>query len=95
MLPFISIVIEKRQSLEEFGQMLNFSVEAYYGSEGLLPVPPGNHACIATIEKVISQYFSSLMKFNLLNAYLIILTFFSLSIVEIYFIFRQMLLSMV
>lgn len=32
--------------------MLNFSVEAYYGSEGLLPVPPGNHACIATIEKV-------------------------------------------
>jgi hypothetical protein len=52
----VSIVIEKKQSLEEFGQLLNFSVEGFYGSEGQLPVPPGNHVCIATIEKVHSLF---------------------------------------
>lgn len=47
----VSIVMEKVASLEEFGRILNFSVDGYYGSEGIMPPPPGNGICVATIEK--------------------------------------------
>eukprot|EP01125_Pyxidicula_operculata_P007476 TRINITY_DN2542_c0_g1_i3.p1 TRINITY_DN2542_c0_g1~~TRINITY_DN2542_c0_g1_i3.p1 ORF type:complete len:468 (-),score=79.14 TRINITY_DN2542_c0_g1_i3:253-1656(-) len=50
-LPFVSIVTEKVQSLEEFGRKLSFQVEGYYGGEGVMPPPPGNQICVATIEK--------------------------------------------
>lgn len=47
----MSIVTEKVASLEEFGRLLNFNIDAYYGSEGIMPPPPGNGICVATIEK--------------------------------------------
>ncbi|EFA81654.1 hypothetical protein PPL_05648 [Heterostelium album PN500] len=49
--PFVSIVTEKAESLVEFGQQLKFSVDAYYGIQGVIPVPPGNGIVVCTIEK--------------------------------------------
>lgn len=43
--------MEKAIGLEEFGRKLDFNVDGYYGCEGIMPPPPGNGACIATIEK--------------------------------------------
>jgi replicative superfamily II helicase len=52
-LPFVSIVEEKMESMERFADDLNFIVEGYYGHHGTLypAVPPGNQLMIATIEK--------------------------------------------
>ncbi|KAF2076111.1 hypothetical protein CYY_002573 [Polysphondylium violaceum] len=49
--PYVSIVTEKAESLQEFGQNMQFKVEAYYGCNGTVPVPPGNGMFICTIEK--------------------------------------------
>jgi hypothetical protein len=43
--------MEKVTSLEEFGRLLSFNVDGYYASEGIMPPPPGNGVCVATIEK--------------------------------------------
>eukprot|EP00741_Cyanophora_paradoxa_P004231 tig00000789_g4108.t1 len=50
-LPYISIVSEKTQHLEEFGSALGFQVESFCGTQGSLPLPPGNQLIVATIEK--------------------------------------------
>ncbi|GAM21175.1 hypothetical protein SAMD00019534_043500 [Acytostelium subglobosum LB1] len=49
--PFVSIVMEKADALVEFGKALGFTVEAYYGVQGLVPVPPGKGIIVCTIEK--------------------------------------------
>jgi hypothetical protein len=48
----VSVVTEKARALAEFGGCLNVNVEAYYGSNGPLPIPPGNQIAVCTIEKV-------------------------------------------
>eukprot|EP01113_Clastostelium_recurvatum_P040538 TRINITY_DN6311_c0_g1_i7.p1 TRINITY_DN6311_c0_g1~~TRINITY_DN6311_c0_g1_i7.p1 ORF type:complete len:980 (+),score=109.11 TRINITY_DN6311_c0_g1_i7:49-2988(+) len=50
-LPFISIVAEKAESLSRFSNQLTDSVEAYYSHMGKMPVPPGKQIMVATIEK--------------------------------------------
>ena len=45
-------MLEKVDSLDEFGHKLNFPVSGFYGSEGQIPLPNGSQICVATIEKV-------------------------------------------
>eukprot|EP01117_Protostelium_nocturnum_P013635 TRINITY_DN5100_c0_g2_i2.p1 TRINITY_DN5100_c0_g2~~TRINITY_DN5100_c0_g2_i2.p1 ORF type:complete len:568 (+),score=140.56 TRINITY_DN5100_c0_g2_i2:83-1786(+) len=50
-LPYVSIVVEKSNQLNEFGNKLNFNVEGYYGGHGTIPLPHSTHVAICTIEK--------------------------------------------
>lgn len=51
-LPYISLVEEKKHSLEKFGDQLDFLVEPFYGSHGNLPLAKEIPIlCVSTIEK--------------------------------------------
>jgi POLQ-like helicase len=47
----VSLVEEKKNQLELFGDELGFQVESYFNNQGTIPLPKGNILCIATIEK--------------------------------------------
>eukprot|EP01080_Neovahlkampfia_damariscottae_P003704 gene3704-6593_t len=64
--PYVSLVEEKRVQLELFGDELGFQVEPYFGSQGSLPLPKGNILCCATIEKA-NSIINSLITENQLN----------------------------
>eukprot|EP01133_Synstelium_polycarpum_P010899 gene10899-12704_t len=49
--PFVSIVVEKTESLTEFSDKLKFPVEAHYGTQGTIPLAPGRGVTVCTIEK--------------------------------------------
>jgi len=52
----VTLVMQKTHELKEFGKKLNITVEGYYSTQGLMPLPHTNQfMCVATPEKVITM----------------------------------------
>lgn len=50
--PYVSITVEKAESLRAFGDVMGFEVEAFHGHFGQLPLPKRTRQlCVATIER--------------------------------------------
>lgn len=62
-LPYVSLVEEKKVALEPLGDEFDFIVEGYFSSHGMIPPAPGNVVCVATIEKA-NSLINSLIEEN-------------------------------
>jgi DNA polymerase theta len=62
-LPFVALIHEKAKALRDFGRDLNFPVEEYCATQGLLPPPPNAQLAIATPEKA-NSYVNGLFEEN-------------------------------